>query len=120
MALFKKIFAVLIGTSIMGLGVAFFEVSSLGFDGLSCLVVSIQKLINTNYTIAYLLVNLIFFIIMFIFLKDQIGIGTIINFLLTGVFSDLFMIIFKYIHIIHSQYLVVNILFGIYQYTIRL
>ena len=59
MALFKKIFAVLIGTSIMGLGVAFFEVSSLGFDGLSCLVVSIQKLINTNYTIAYLLVNLI-------------------------------------------------------------
>jgi uncharacterized membrane protein YczE len=114
MALFKKIFAVLIGTSIMGLGVAFFEASSLGFDGLSCLVVSIQKLINTNYSIAYLLVNLIFFIIMFIFLKDQIGIGTIINFLLTGVFSNFFMIIFKYIHIIHSEYLLVNILFGIF------
>ena len=65
MTLFKKIIGVLIGTMILGLGVAFFEVSSLGYDGLSCLVVAIQKLINTSYSLAYLLVNLLFLIISF-------------------------------------------------------
>ena len=74
MTTFKKIIGVFIGTIILGLGVAFFEISSLGFDGLSCLVVSIQQLINTSYSIAYLLVNLLFFIIMIIFLRKQIGI----------------------------------------------
>lgn len=113
MTLFKKIIGVLIGTIILGLGVAFFQVSSLGFDGLSCLVIAIQKLINTSYSIAYLLVNLVFLIIMLIFLRNQIGIGSIINYLLTGVFCDIFMYIFKLINLTHSELLIVNIIFGL-------
>ena len=113
MTTFKKIIGVFIGTIILGLGVAFFEISSLGFDGLSCLVVSIQQLINTSYSIAYLLVNLLFFIIMIIFLRKQIGIGTVINYLLTGVFCDLFMYLFRIINLTHSELLVVNIVFGL-------
>ena len=113
MTIIKKIIGVFVGTIILGLGIALFEVSSLGFDGLSCLVVSVQKLINTSYSIAYLLTNLLFFIIMIIFLRKQIGIGTVINYLLTGVFSDLFMYLFKIINLTHSELLLINILYGL-------
>lgn len=113
MTTFKKIIGVFIGTIILGLGVAFFEISSLGFDGLSCLVVAIQKLINTSYSLAYLLVNLLFLIIMLIFLRKQIGLGSVLNYLLTGVFCDIFMYLFKIIHLTHSELLIINILFGL-------
>ena len=113
MTTINKIIGVFIGTIIVGLGIAFFEVSSLGFDGLSCLVVSVQKLINTSYAMAYLLTNFIFLIIMIIFIRHQIGIGTIINYLLTGVFGDLFMYLFKIINLTHSEILIVNIMFGL-------
>ena len=113
MTIMKKIMGVFVGTIILGLGIALFEVSSLGFDGLSCLVVSVQKLINTSYSIAYLLTNLLFFLIMIIFLRKQIGIGTVINYLLTGVFSDLFMYLFKIINLTHSELLLINILYGL-------
>ena len=112
MTIFQKIIGVLIGTMILGLGVAFFEISNLGFDGLSCFVVSIQKLINTSYSIAYLLTNLLFLIIMIIFLRKQIGIGTVINYLLTGVFTDLFLYIFRIINFGHSEFIIINIIFG--------
>lgn len=113
MTIMKKIMGVFVGTIILGLGIALFEVSSLGFDGLSCLVVSVQKLINTSYSIAYLLTNLLFFLIMIIFLRKQIGIGTVINYLLTGVFSDLFMYLFKIINLTHSELLLINILYSL-------
>lgn len=95
---------VLIGTLIMGLGVAFFELSSLGFDGLSCVVVSLQGLTSVTYSIGYLLVNLLFFILAIIFLRGQIGIGSVINYLLTGVFGDLFMFLFKAVGFLDLAY----------------
>lgn len=114
MKLFKKIIGVLIGTLIMGLGVAFFELSSLGFDGLSCVVVSLQELTSVTYSIGYLLVNLLFFILMIIFLRGQIGIGSVINYLLTGVFGDLFMFLFKVVGFSGSSIFILNLLFGLF------
>lgn len=84
-----KVVGILIGTMLMGLGVAFYKLSSLGQDSLSGMVMSIQYLINNekiNYTICYIAINLIFFILMLCILRDKIHIGTIINLLLTGTF----------------------------------
>lgn len=113
MKLLYRIIGVLIGTMIMGLGVAMFDLSSLGFDALSALVISIQNLIHVTYSIAYILLNLIFLVFMIIFLRNQIGIGTIINYLLTGVFCDIFIFLFKSINLNHSPYLLVNIVYGL-------
>lgn len=113
MKLLYRIIGVLIGTMIMGLGVAMFDLSSLGFDALSALVISIQNLIHVTYSIAYILLNLIFLVFMIIFLRNQIGIGTIINYLLTGVFCDIFIFLFKSINLSHSPYLLVNIVYGL-------
>ena len=51
---------------------------------------------------------------MLILLRKQIGIGTIINFGLTGVFADIFMCLFRLIGFTQSSFLIINILFGIF------
>lgn len=112
MNLFRKIAGVLIGTLIMGLGIAFFNLSSFGFDGLSCVVICIQRILNVKYTIGYLIINLVFFLLMIVFLRKQIGIGTVINYLLTGVFSDIFMSLFYRIGLGYHN-MVINIIFGL-------
>ncbi len=113
MKLFYKIIGVFIGTMIMGFGVAMFDLSSLGFDALSALVISLQNLIHVTYSLAYILLNLIFLIFMIIFLRNQIGIGTIINYLFTGIFCDIFMFIFKLVNLNHSHLLIINIIYGL-------
>ena len=101
-----KVVGILIGTMLMGLGVAFYKLSSLGQDSLSGMVMSIQYLINNekiNYTICYIAINLIFFILMLCILRDKIHIGTIINLLLTGTFCDCFMLLFKVCHMLNPN-----------------
>ena len=86
---FKKISGIIFGTIFLGLGVSLYKLSSLGQDPLSAMVFSIMYLINNEYLgymFFYLVINLIFFLLMLIFLRKEIHIGTIINLLLTGFF----------------------------------
>ena len=106
MKLCSKLIGVIVGTIILGLGIAMFQVSSLGFDGLSYIVIGIQHLLKTSYSIAYIVLNFLFFILMLILLRKQIGIGTIINFGLTGVFADIFMYLFRLIGFTQSSFLI--------------
>lgn len=103
----KKIIGVLLGTMFLGMGVAFYKISQFGQDGVSAMVMSfvyLFKLGETNYgyTVCYLAINFIFLVIMILTLKDKINVGSIINLLLTGVCSNLF-ICLKYYHLIITQ-----------------
>ena len=60
----------------------------------------------------YLVINLIFFLLMLIFLRKEIHIGTIINLLLTGFFSDLFLKLFLYLNM-DTSYLIFKIVYGL-------
>ena len=96
----KKIIGVLLGTMFLGMGVAFYKISQFGQDGVSAMVMSfvyLFKLGETNYgyTVCYLAINCIFLVIMILTLKDKINVGSIINLLLTGVCSNLFIYLFE-------------------------
>lgn len=96
----KKIIGVLIGTMFLGMGVAFYKVSQFGQDTVSAMVMSFVYLFNlgeTNYgyTICYLSINCIFLVVMLFTLKDKINVGSILNLLLTGVCSNVFIFLFN-------------------------
>ena len=100
MSQFKKIVIILIGTFIIGLGIAFTTLSKLGLDCLAALVFSIHYLIDIpffSYSVCYIIINGIFCILVLIFLKDKIKLGSIINFVLTGVCVDICIILLTFI-----------------------
>lgn len=111
----KKIIIVLIGTFFIGLGVSFTKLSGLGTDALTALVFSIQYLIDIpffSYTVCYLLVNGVFFILMLFFEKDKIKLGTILNFGLTGLCCDICIFLIGLLNI-ESSVLVIRILYSL-------
>lgn len=106
---------VLIGTMLMGLGVALYKLSRLGQDSLSGMIMSIQYFIQDeriNYSICYIVINLLFFICMLCFLRDKIHIGTIVNLLLTGTFCDFFLFIFKVCYILNPT-IYLRVIYGV-------
>ncbi len=98
MKLFKKILGLIIGTALLGFGVALSKLSKLGQDPLSAFISTFQYLFGGNYGLWYTLINSVFFILMLIFLRKKIHIGTVINVLFTGMFSDLFLNLFNLIN----------------------
>ena len=96
MSIFKKIIIVLIGTFIIGLGIAFTKVSNLGLDCLAALVYSFHYLIDMpffSYSVCYIIINGIFCILVLCFLKGKIKFGSVLNFVLTGVCVDICVIL---------------------------
>ena len=126
----KKIIGVLLGTMFLGMGVAFYKISQFGQDGVSAMVMSfvyLFKLGETNYgyTVCYLAINCIFLVIMILTLKDKINVGSIINLLLTGVCSNLFIYLFEVLsfnnnaialRILYSVLGIITVSFGIALY----
>lgn len=115
MRLFKKLFGIFMGTIFMGLGVAFYKLSSLGQDSLSGMVMSIQYLINqdkVSYSVCYFSISFLFLIFMFLFLKDKIHIGTIASMILCGVFCDVFTKLFGIFHMLEPNF-ALKVIYGI-------
>ncbi len=110
-----KILGIFIGTMFVGLGVALYKLSSLGQDSLSGMILSIQYLINVekiSYTVCYIVINSLFLIMMILFARDKINVGSIINLLLTGTFCDIFMHIFGTFNMLNPN-LFLRIIYGI-------
>lgn len=116
--------------NVLGMGVAFYKISQFGQDGVSAMVMSfvyLFKLGETNYgyTVCYLAINFIFLVIMILTLKDKINVGSIINLLLTGVCSNLFIYLFELLsfnnnaialRILYSVLGIITVSFGIALY----
>lgn len=92
MKFIKKIMGIVLGTMLLGLGVALSKSASLGQDPLSGFLFSFVYLFDEKlpYSVYYTGFNFILLILMLIYTKNKINIGTIICLLCTGVFSDLF------------------------------
>lgn len=112
----KKIIGVLLGIMFLGMGVAFYKISQFGQDTVSAMVMSFVYLFNlgnTNYgyTVCYLAINCIFLLIMIFTLKNKINVGSILNLLLTGVCSNLFIYLFELLSF-NSDILALRILYS--------
>ena len=113
-----KILLVTLGTMFIGLGAALQKTSNMGQDPLSAMSFSFVYLVDVkwiNYSVCYATINLLFFIFMLFALRKSIHVGTVINFLLTGVFCDLYLELFSIlgIEINHIALKLIIGLFGI-------
>lgn len=118
----KKILGMFIGTILLGMGITFNRLSLLGNDTLSAFVFSIVEMTNLSYTLINILFNVILLIPMFLFMKNKIYVGTVVNVVLTGIVVDLLMMLSSSLNIvIESIFLKIMIgVFGVLFSTVGL
>lgn len=80
----KKIIGVLLGNIILGIGVALLRISGMGNDPYSACNMAISDAFGFWLGTYQLIVNLVIFIIQFIWGRKYIGFGTVINLFLLG------------------------------------
>lgn len=75
---------------IMGLGIALFKISLMGNDPCSAFVMAMAAKAGLSFSVTMISVNCIFFIFEFLRGRRYIGIGTLVNWLLVGPFTDFY------------------------------
>ncbi|MGX7196999.1 YczE/YyaS/YitT family protein [Enterococcus olivae] len=85
----RSVFA-LIGTVILALGISILQVGNVGLDPFTSANVAIGQILGLSLGVYQLIMNVIILVMIFFFGRKYIGIGTIINLILTGFFIDLF------------------------------
>ena len=86
----KRIAASLFGILFVGLGIAIFKLASLGNDPYTGMNMALSDFFNIPFPTLQLGVNLALFLLQFVFAKDLIGLGTLVNALFMGSIIDVF------------------------------
>ncbi|WP_430611142.1 YczE/YyaS/YitT family protein [Enterococcus sp. DIV0876] len=84
----------LIGVAILGLGAALLRVGGVGLDPYTAANIGVGELLGLSLGIYQLMINIAVLILIFIFGRRHIGIGTVINMVLTGFFIDFYTKVF--------------------------
>lgn len=85
----RSLFA-LIGVAILALGAATLRVGQVGLDPYTAANIGIGDTLGLSLGVYQLGINIVILVLVFIFGRKYIGIGTIINMVLTGFFIDFF------------------------------
>ncbi|MBC9119432.1 YitT family protein [Fructobacillus fructosus] len=85
-----KICYLLLGLSIIGISASLLRETGLGVDPFTAFSIGLSTNLNIPLSITQILVNLIIFLYMLISDKNRIGIGTVLNMTLVGVFIQIF------------------------------
>lgn len=91
----KRIFYMVIGNLIMGLGIAIFRLSLMGNDPFTGMNLSLAELFGISFPIFQIGINLLYFIIEVWLGRHLIGLGTIVNALGLGYFVSFALWILK-------------------------
>ncbi|MEH7094435.1 YczE/YyaS/YitT family protein [Neobacillus vireti] len=81
----------LVGNLFIGIAVSLLRLSNFGTDPCSTMNLGLSGFLHVSFGIYQLLFNLILLIIVFIFVRHTIGMGTIVNMVGIGFFSDFFL-----------------------------
>lgn len=88
-AIIRSIFA-FIGVGILAFGAATLRVGQVGLDPYTAANIGIGETLGLSLGVYQLGINIVILLLVFIFGRKYIGIGTIINMVLTGFFIDFF------------------------------
>ncbi|ALS00647.1 hypothetical protein ATZ33_04435 [Enterococcus silesiacus] len=80
----------LIGVAILAFGAATLRIGQVGLDPYTAANIGIGSVLNLSLGVYQLIINLVILGLVFIFGKQYIGIGTVINMVLTGFFIDFY------------------------------
>ncbi|MBQ7916067.1 MAG: hypothetical protein IJ315_04685 [Firmicutes bacterium] len=86
----RRVIVMLVGNIIIGLGVAVFKLSGMGNDPFSAMMMALSAKIGMSYPLFQVMMNCLFFIVQLLWGRHLIGIGTIVNALGLGYFTDFF------------------------------
>lgn len=90
----RSLFA-LIGVAIIGFGASFLRVGGVGLDPYTAANIGTGERLGLSLGVYQLMINLVLLILIFFFGRRHIGIGTVINMVLTGFFIDFYTKIFE-------------------------
>lgn len=85
-----RIFFLLVGIPLLGIGIALFRLSQWGNDPSTAMVMALSDRIGVDYALLILFTNAMFFIIELIYDRGMIGIGTFYNWTCVGLFGSFF------------------------------
>ncbi|SHM65984.1 YczE/YyaS/YitT family protein [Gracilibacillus kekensis] len=88
--LLKKLIMILIGNLFIGIAVSLLRLSTLGTDPFTTINLGLSNFFNLSFGVYQLLFNFLLLIIVGLFYRSSIGIGTIINMVSIGFVSDFF------------------------------
>ena len=86
----KRILASLAGNILVGLGIATFKFAALGNDPYTGMNMALAETLGIPFPTLQLGVNLLFFLLQFVFARQLIGFGTLFNALFIGSLVDFF------------------------------
>ena len=103
---------VIIGSSLMGIGIGIAVYSTLGADALAVLCNGFAVTFSISLGTANMIIALLLLIPLLIFDRSQIGIGTILSPLLVGIFADLVLsnLMFKFPFMINVLFMLIGLL----------
>ncbi|WP_207695021.1 hypothetical protein DOK67_0002662 [Enterococcus sp. DIV0212c] len=87
--LIRSLYA-LLGVAILSFGAATLRVGKVGLDPYTAANIGIGEVLGLSLGVYQLIINVIILVLVFIFGKKYIGIGTLINMVLTGFFIDFY------------------------------
>lgn len=86
--LIKRFIFTCLGTVLIGIGISYMRLANLGTDPFSCIVVGMAGAIGTRFWYVQMFLLAALLIVVIIFDKQLIGIGTLINLVFIGFISD--------------------------------
>lgn len=86
----KRILASLAGNILVGLGIAIFKFAALGNDPYTGMNMALAETLGIPFPTLQLGVNLLFFLLQFVFARQLIGFGTLFNALFIGSLVDFY------------------------------
>ncbi|KAF1296032.1 hypothetical protein BAU15_12160 [Enterococcus sp. JM4C] len=112
-------FYALLGVFILGLGAALLRISSVGLDPFTAANIGVGGKLGLSLGVYQLSLNALILVLVFLFGRKYIGIGTVINMVLTGFFIDFFTWLFtSVLHVpITSVSRIILLIFGVLIFT---
>ena len=84
----KRIIMMIIGNVILGMGAGMLRAADFGVDPYQCFVLGIDKLLKLGYGTTFVVVNAVFLVLMLVFARRMLNLGTLVNMFFLGYIID--------------------------------
>lgn len=86
---FRRLFWMIVGNAVLGIGIGFFKVSGMGNDPSSAMVMAVADRLTLPFSVTLIAFNAVWFLAELLWGRRYIGTGTFFNWFLVGPFTDL-------------------------------
>ena len=86
--IYKRILMMLIGNVILGTGAGMLRAADFGVDPYQCFVLGIDNLLKLGYGTTFVVVNAVFLVLMLVFARRMLNLGTLVNMFFLGYIID--------------------------------